>query len=248
MKPVIIAHRGNNFTYPENTLAGLRSAFELGCTAVEFDIQMTADEILIVLHDDNTFRTSGLEQSVFSSTYNDLQSTSVHEPKRLGEKHKPTPISTLEDVIKLLEDFPSAHAYIEVKEESLEKWGRQKVIDKLLPIVRAQSPQCTIISFDLPVLNLIREQSNLAIGWVLYHYNEASLDAAKQSKPDFLIIDQAKLRLDETPWEGNWKWMIYGVESAEIAFKHYANNVGYIETDYLDRLLADVRLKPQHQP
>ena len=247
MKPIIIAHRGNNFTYPENTLAGLRSAFELGCTAVEFDIQMTADEVLIVLHDDNTLRTSGIEQSVFSSTYSQLQAVSVHEPDRLGDQNKPAPISTLKHVIKLLKDFPNAHAYIEVKEESLEKWGRQKIIDTILPIVQAHSAQCTVISFDLPVLNLIREQSDLAIGWVLYHYDEASLAAAKQSKPDFLITDQAALKFDETPWQGNWKWMVYGVESAEIALKHYANNVEYIETDYLDRLLADDRLKPQYR-
>lgn len=244
MKPTIIAHRGNNFTYPENTLVGLRSAFEQGCMAVEFDIQMTADETLIVLHDDNTLRTSGIEKSVFSSTYQALQSISVHEPKRLGEQHKPTPISTLKDVVKLLKGFPDAHAYIEVKEESLEKWSRQKVLDQMLPIVEDYSAQCTIISFDLPVLNLIREQSNLAIGWVLYHYDEASLIAAKQSKPDFLVVDQAALKFDEAPWQGNWKWMVYGVESADIAFKHYANNVEYVETDYLDKLLTDDRLKP----
>lgn len=244
MKPIIIAHRGNNFTYPENTLSGLRSAFELGCNAVEFDIQMTSDETLIVLHDANTLRTSGIEKLALDSSYNELQPISVHEPKRLGEKHQPTPISKLEDVMRLLEEFPSSHAYIEVKEESLEKWGRQKVIDKLLPITQPHLAQCTIISFDLEVLKLIRKQSNLAIGWVLYYYDEASLAQAKQSEPDFLIVDQAELKFDSEPWAGSWKWVVYGVDSAELAFKHYAKGVEYVETDYLDRLLADDRLKP----
>lgn len=244
MKPIIIAHRGNNFSYPENTLAGLRSAYELGCTSVEFDIQMTADETLIVMHDASTLRTSGIDKSVLSNTYQALAEISVHEPKRMGEKHKPTPISRLDEVMLLLSEFTGAHAYIEVKEESLEKWGRQKVLDKLLPIVNNHIEQCTIISFDLPVLELIREQSNLAIGWVLYHYDEASLVKAKTTGPDFLIVDQAKLKFDTPPWAGTWKWMVYGVESADIAFKHYANGVDYVETDYLDRLLTDDRLKP----
>jgi len=244
VKPIIIAHRGNNFSYPENTLAGLRSAYELGCAAVEFDIQMTSDETLIVMHDDNTLRTSGIDKSALSSSYQELSAISVHEPERLGDKHDPTPISKLEEIMQLLSEFPKAHAYIEVKEESLEKWGRKKVIDKLLAVVSNHTTQCTIISFDLLVLDLIRQQSDLAIGWVLYHYDEASLVKAKQSQPEFLIVDQAELKFDVPPWVGTWKWMVYGVESAETAFKHYANGVDYVETDYLGRLLEDARLSP----
>ncbi len=244
MKPTIIAHRGNNFTYPENSLSGLRSAFELGCTAVEFDIQMTSDETLIVLHDNNTLRTSSIDHSALSSEFKALKAISIHEPNRLGETFNPTPISPLADVVQLLKEFPKNHAYIEVKEESLEKWGRQKVVDKLLAAVNENSSQCTIISFDLPVLDMIRQQSDLAIGWVLYHYDAPSLAKAELSKPDFLIVDQAALKFDIAPWSGSWKWMVYGVESADIAFKHYENGVDYVETDYLDKLLADDRLKP----
>ena len=242
MKPIIISHRGNNFAFPENTLVGLHSAFELGCTAVEFDIQMTNDETLVVMHDDNTLRTSGIDQSVLNSSYQELASVSVHEPKRLGSTHQPTPISKLDEVMGLLNEFPGTHAYIEVKEESLEKWGRQAVIDQLLPTVQPYIKQCTIISFDLPVLDQIREQSDLAIGWVLYHYNEESLNKAKASKPDYLIVDQAEIALDTPPWAGPWKWMVYGVESADLALKHCSNGVEYVETDFLEKVLSDKKL------
>lgn len=242
MKPIIISHRGNNFSFPENSYKGLRSAFELGCKAVEFDIQMTTDGTLVVLHDDNTLRTSGTDQAALTSTYHELKSISIHEPKRLGNEHNPTPISTLGEVLSLLNDFPDTHAYIEVKEESLEKWGHQTVLDKLLEVVETYSKQCTIISFDLPILDLIRSRSNLAIGWVLYHFDDESLAKAKESKPDYLIVDQAELKFDAAPWTGSWKWMVYGVDSADLAFKHYNNGVGYVETDFLDRLLEDERL------
>ena len=239
MKPIIISHRGNNFSFPENTLSGLRSAFELGCTAVEFDIQMTSDETLVVMHDDNTLRTSGIEQSVLDSSYEQLTSVSVHEPKRFDEQHQPTPISKLAEVLELLNEFPNTHAYIEVKEESLEKWGHQQVLDQLLPTVKQYAKQCTIISFDLPVLDLIREQSDLAIGWVLYNYDEESLAKANVSKPNYLIVDQAEIALDTPPWEGSWKWMVYGVDSAELAMKHFNNGVEYVETDFLEKVITD---------
>lgn len=49
----VIAHRGafkkNNF--PENSIASLREAIRLGCTGSEFDVRMTADEVLVVNHD-----------------------------------------------------------------------------------------------------------------------------------------------------------------------------------------------------
>ena len=243
MKPVIIAHRGNNYTYPENSLEGLHSAFKLGCAAVEFDIQMLADGTLVILHDDNTLRTSGVNKEVLMSNYGEMQAISVHEPERFSEEHLPTPVSQLESFMALLEEYPARHAYIEVKEESLKKWGRQEMINKLLPIIKDYTKQCTVVSFDLPVLNLIRNQSDLTIGWVLYNYDKASLQKAQHTKPDYLIVDQAELEFDTPPWQGPWKWMVYGVDSAEQAIKHYENGVGYIETDFLGRLLADERLK-----
>ena len=91
----------------------------------------------------------------------------------------------------------------------------------------------------MPVLDLIREQSDLAIGWVLYNYDEESLAKANVSKPDYLIVDQAEIALDTPPWEGSWKWMVYGVDSAEFAIKHYTNGIEYVETDFLERVLTD---------
>ena len=239
MKPIIIAHRGDNFSHPENTLSGLRSAFELGCMQVEFDIQMTCDNELVVVHDDNALRTSGVDQSILSSTFQALESISVHEPKRLGSMHQPAPISKLEDVLLLLNDFPNTHAYIEVKEESLEKWGHQQVLDQLLPVTQQYPKQCTIISFDLPILELIRQQSSLAIGWVLYNYDEESRAKAQSSQPDLLIVDQAQISLGTPPWSGAWKWMVYGVDSAELALKHFKNGVEYVETDFLEKVITD---------
>ena len=244
MKPTIIAHRGNNYSFPENTLSGLRSAFELGCTAVEFDLQMTADGVLAIIHDTTTNRTSDTNKKVLNSNFKDLSTVSVHEPRRFSEQHKPTVISRLEDFFPLLEQFPESHAYIEVKKQSLTKWGHQELLERLLPLVTPYQKQCTIISFDLHVLELVKTQSQINIGWVLERYNESSLEHANRVKPEFLVIDQADLPLTETPWQGNWEWMVYGVDDADLAFKHFDNGVQHVETDHLPILLNDPRLKP----
>lgn len=56
--PPVIGHRGARGSAPENTLAGLRRARELGCRWVEFDVRLTADGELILLHDDSLERTT----------------------------------------------------------------------------------------------------------------------------------------------------------------------------------------------
>jgi glycerophosphoryl diester phosphodiesterase len=54
----VIGHRGAAGCAPENTLGGLRKAWELGCPWVEFDVRLTADGQLILLHDDRLRRTT----------------------------------------------------------------------------------------------------------------------------------------------------------------------------------------------
>ncbi|MGD2139925.1 MAG: glycerophosphodiester phosphodiesterase family protein, partial [Burkholderiales bacterium] len=50
--PRVIAHRGGGLLAPENTLAALRYAANLGFQGVEFDVKLTADEVPVLLHDD----------------------------------------------------------------------------------------------------------------------------------------------------------------------------------------------------
>jgi glycerophosphoryl diester phosphodiesterase len=54
--PLIIAHRGFSGRYPENTLAAVRAALDLGVDSVEIDVQETRDGEMIVFHDYRLYR------------------------------------------------------------------------------------------------------------------------------------------------------------------------------------------------
>src|SRR3981081_2386285 len=54
----VSAHRGASGYAPENTLAAFRLAHELGADMVEFDVHLTADDRLGVVHDDPRDRTT----------------------------------------------------------------------------------------------------------------------------------------------------------------------------------------------
>jgi glycerophosphoryl diester phosphodiesterase len=54
----IIAHRGFAAHFPENTLPALEGALDAGASSLEWDIQVTADGVPVLIHDDALDRTS----------------------------------------------------------------------------------------------------------------------------------------------------------------------------------------------
>src|SRR5690606_38170263 len=70
--PSVIAHRGGGSIAPENTLAGLRCGFDHGFLMSEFDVKLSQDNMLIVLHDDTVDRTSDGSGAAAAMTYNEL--------------------------------------------------------------------------------------------------------------------------------------------------------------------------------
>lgn len=57
---MVFAHRGSTYWTPEETEASMRWARNIGADYLEFDIQKTADGILIALHDNDLSRTSNV--------------------------------------------------------------------------------------------------------------------------------------------------------------------------------------------
>ena len=56
--PVIIAHRGDSVHAPENTLAAFNLAMQNGAVAIEFDVKLTIDGHVVVIHDQTADRTT----------------------------------------------------------------------------------------------------------------------------------------------------------------------------------------------
>ncbi|WTE10292.1 glycerophosphodiester phosphodiesterase family protein [Streptomyces uncialis] len=59
---VVIAHRGASAQAPENTLAAVDLADELGFDWIENDVQRTKDDVLVVIHDTDLKRTTDVEE------------------------------------------------------------------------------------------------------------------------------------------------------------------------------------------
>lgn len=93
----ITAHRGDSLNYPENTILAFTSALDKNADWIELDIQLTKDKEVVVSHDANLKRVSGVDKNIYDLTYKELQQIDVGKNyNNVGE----TRIPLLSDVFK----------------------------------------------------------------------------------------------------------------------------------------------------
>lgn len=245
----LVAHRGNAFEFPENTLPSLRSALQLGLRYIEFDVQLSADGVPMVMHDNRLNRCAGLDQDALAMTQHELQAVSVHEPSRLDERFSGTTIPTLAEVATLLKQFPLATAFVEIKRASLRRFGMVEVVERVCEQLQAFADQVVVISFDLEAVLQVRQHHALRIGWVLSDYTVESKQLANTHAPDFLFCNQDKLPYDNSAlWQGPWSWALYEVTNLDEAHQLTARGAHLLETMQVRKLIAELSKPASHHP
>lgn len=63
----ITAHRGYSEQYPENTMPAFQGAVKIGADCIELDVQQTRDGKIIVMHDSNLKRTTGVDKNIWET-------------------------------------------------------------------------------------------------------------------------------------------------------------------------------------
>lgn len=149
----VIAHRGAWKTkgLPKNSIAALKEAINLKCTGSEFDVRMTADEILIVTHD-NDF--GGLD--IESSTYDTLAQHKLSNGETLP---------TLKDfIIAGMTNNTTTGLVCEIKPSKIE--GRSIIMaSKAVALVKELKAEAYIsyyISFSYEVIKHIKSIDSTA--------------------------------------------------------------------------------------
>ena len=137
----IIGHRGSSHLAPENTLASLTLGWR-ETTTCELDIQATADGKLLVIHDDSTKRTTGVDLKVAGHTLSELQKLDAGAWKGtqwMGEK-----LPSLEQALAAIPQ--DKRLLIEIK-------TGPEVMPELVRVIRAsgKTNQLLLHSFSFPV-------------------------------------------------------------------------------------------------
>jgi len=96
----ICAHRGASTTHPENTVAALKEAIRLGVHMIEFDVALTKDKKLVLMHDSTLDRTTNGSGAVSDFTLAQLKELDAGSFK--GEQFKDIRIPTLQEALDLM--------------------------------------------------------------------------------------------------------------------------------------------------
>ena len=144
----VVAHRGafKQLNLPENSIASLKHAIALGCTGTEFDVHMTADDVLVLNHDADYFKLL-IEKTNYAV---------LNQHKLSNGESLPLLKTALQEGMK---NNKQTRLICEIKPSSVSKERGQQIAKKVLDLVKELKAEkyMVYISFDYDILKKILE-------------------------------------------------------------------------------------------
>ena len=236
--PVLVAHRGYPSRYPENTLRGIQAAVTAGTRWFEFDVQLSKDRVPFLCHDASLRRTAGLDRSIMDMSAAELATVDVGESRRFGSRYAGTPPTPLAELVRWLHTQPGIHAFVEIKEESLVRFGSEVVVQTVMQAVRPALERCVIISFDAPCLVAARQLGAGPVGWALRDHEPETVSIAADFKPEYLFAGDRMFPAAHAALKGAWRWAVYQVQDPAYAIRLTEQGADMVETDAIGEMLT----------
>lgn len=150
--PTVMAHRGLSADAPENTLYAFSDAISVGADFIELDVQQTRDGVLVVMHDSNLKRTTGVNKDIWDVDYADIQNLdagSWFDPAYANAR-----IPTLEETLQFVDK--RAKLNIEIKPT---KHGSDTLEQDVAELITQYqyTDACYVTSFSYGSLKKIKE-------------------------------------------------------------------------------------------
>ncbi|MGA9148690.1 MAG: glycerophosphodiester phosphodiesterase family protein [Candidatus Nanopelagicales bacterium] len=168
--PLVVAHRGSSDMLAEHTLAAYRKAINEGADALECDTRLTADGVLVCVHDRRIDRTSDGRGPVSAKTYAELAERDFSSWKEGGDLDEDQELRaggllTLEALIELVLAAPRP-IDLSIETKHPVRYGglvEDKVVDMLrrydLVNAKPDGPRVRLMSFSEIALRRLREQA-----------------------------------------------------------------------------------------
>jgi glycerophosphoryl diester phosphodiesterase len=71
--PIVVGHRGASADFPENTLPSFEGAIQAGADVIELDVRLTADSVLVIMHDADVSTTTDGSGFVHELTLSEIK-------------------------------------------------------------------------------------------------------------------------------------------------------------------------------
>nr|CDQ32371.1 Glycerophosphoryl diester phosphodiesterase [Virgibacillus halodenitrificans] len=225
----IASHRGDLKHAPENSMSSIRSAIRKGVDAVEVDVAMTKDGVIVLSHDLDLKRVAGVSDKISNLTYEEIKQIDIG--RLYGEEFIGERIPTLDEVLKVMQENDTK-LIIDLKSAEPGRGFAEKIV-KL--VEKNDSDHLAYVqSFSYELLQDIRKRNEtIKIGQILF------LSAGNLSKldVDFYTIRESMLteRFIERAKKQNrevWVWTVNIKRNMKEVLKY---DIDGIITDYPER-------------
>lgn len=162
----VIAHRGASAYYPENTLPSFEGAIAMGADMVEWDVQLSSDNEVVVFHDEKISRCTNGRGRISDHTLSSLKK--LDAGSWFDKKFKDTRIPTLAEALDICKN--KAAVNIEIKTEAVGQTFFGGIEEKCLKIVEncGMSGHVVFSSFDPRAIMHLKEIDDTVAAAVLF--------------------------------------------------------------------------------
>lgn len=144
----VCGHRGYKARYPENTLLSFRQALDFGADMLEFDLRMTKDRTIVIIHDETVDRTTNGTGNVSDFTLQELKT--LDAGGWFGPEFEGLKIPTFEELCELVKLHPDVLLNVEIKSHA----DAQATADEAVKLLEQYGllPRCVFTCFDADII------------------------------------------------------------------------------------------------
>lgn len=164
MKSLVFAHRGASRYAPENTMPAFELAYKMKSDGIEMDVQLTKDDVPVIIHDEELQRTTNGKGFVKDHTFEEIKA--LDAGILFSKKYKVTVIPSLEEVLQ---------------------WAKDK---RLYLNIELKNNKIDYKNIEAIVLDIIKKY-NMTERTIISSFNSASIKRMRQLDSD---LDIALLR------------------------------------------------------
>lgn len=171
----ILAHRGASGYAPENTFAAFDLACDMQADAIETDVRLTRDGVLVLFHDETVDRVTDASGPLSSFTFEQIQR--LDAAAKFEPRHPPQRIPRLDEfLLRYIRRIP---ACLEIKTLS--------VVEPLVCLLGqhalAACGNLELTTFEWEIITALRAAlPDLCIGWLMRDFTRAGIEQAVQAK------------------------------------------------------------------
>lgn len=222
----IISHRGDLTAAIENTTSSLIAANKKGADYVELDIVELLDNNIILLHDNNLKRLTGLNKHVKDLNSEDIRALS------LRQKDLEAPIDFFDDYLKVAKTL-NQKLLIEIKPDARDS---DEYLSNIFKMVSDHNMEDMVVYQSLNkniILRLKALDPSIKAGYII----GINIDGIEDIDVDFYAIEASSMNdtIDRTIKTYNKGLIIWSVDTVDIIQVAFAYNPTGIVTDQIER-------------